>query len=345
MTMVVHCDVCTLPVPHSVCFLLKPCSHIACVKCFHQAIPVSYALRCPCAGCHQWVTSSVLMELADAPTMLNNKTCTDNGTAHTEPSRKATIDRTDHDKVTEIQEVSHFEPDEQMDPFRHWAMKKPQLYTGFIYVAYRMNDEEATFYKTNFKALNSTVFMDDASSDELVKIFARILHPLMFRRDFGDVNAKQHKSRPGDSTSVATTGYGYDKENIGTTYVIPPAKTQREQYLAMRCLYALSSGRVLTRQQQKEIEQFRQIDLERKAHACARFLTRELDCPYKKSSPVRKSLMEKFQKSSSSIAVHCSIDAFGCKDDIATADSDEAFQTCVLVVLLLSAVFMIGDGS
>jgi hypothetical protein len=278
------------------------------------------------------------MELVDPPNMLQKKTIAK--VTHTGSSRERKIDGTYQNKVIEIQEVSHFEPDEQMDPFRHWAMKKPQLYTGFLYVAYRMNDDEATFYKTNFKALNSTVFMDDSSSDELVKIFARILHPLMFRRNFLGVNAKH--SRPGATDCAVATGNGCDKENIHTTYVIPPAKTQRDQYLAMRCLYTLSSGRVLTRQEQKEIEQFSHIDLERKAHACARFLARELICTYKKSSTVRKNLLDKFHKSSSS-AVNCPVDAFEKKDDTATADSDDAFPTCVLVILLVSAVFMIAD--
>jgi hypothetical protein len=285
------------------------------------------------------------MELADPPNMLKKQEAsTANGISIIGPALKSKIDESHQNKLTEIQEVPHFEPDEQMDPFRHWAMKKPQLYTGFIYVAYRTNDEEATFYKTNFKALNSTMFMDDVSSDELVKILARILHPLMFRRDFWGDNAKKSKSQQGATTACAAIpGYGSGKENIGTTYVIPSAKIQRDQNLATRCLYALSSGRVLTREQQKKIEQFSRINLERKAYACARFLTRELVGPKMMSSTARKNLLEKFHKSTSSIAVHGPIDEWTKKDDIATVDLDEAFPTYLFVILLLSAVFMIGD--
>ncbi|MGK3746991.1 MAG: hypothetical protein ACI90V_013854 [Bacillariaceae sp.] len=57
--------------------------------------------------------------------------------------------------IREIQEVSHFEPDEQMDPFRHWAIKKPELYTGLVYVAYRFSDDEVSV--SNMIILASTI--------------------------------------------------------------------------------------------------------------------------------------------------------------------------------------------
>lgn len=329
--MVVSCDVCGLEARYSVCFLLKPCSHRACVKCFHEAVTASYALRCPCSDCHKWVTSSVLMELAGPANMVQT-------TAKVSIARSSTItsiEGTDENKLMEIQEVSHFEPDEQMDPFRHWAMKKPQLYTGFIYVSYRMKEDEAAFYKTNFKALNSTVFMDDSSSDELVKIFARILHPLLFRKDFLDTNAEHHRHG-----SITTARYDCEKENFPTAYVVPPPKTQRDQFLAMRCLYALCAGRVLSRQQQKEIEEGHHSYLERKAYACARFLARELIRTHKKSSTARESgrenLLGKFHKSSSA-------ELASAVDEDSTLASDDFFPTYVLVFLLLSAVLMMSD--
>jgi hypothetical protein len=334
--MVICCDVCSLPIPYSVCFFLKPCYHAMCVRCFHEAVPASYALKCPCNDCHKWVTSSVLVELSHTSPVLQT---TAKATDTIMRPRKTSMDGAHQDSVIEIQEVTHFEPDEQMDPFRHWAVKKPQLYTGFIYVSYRVKDDEATFYKANFKALNSTVFMDDSSSDELVKIFARILHPLMFRKNFMGGNVKYSRPR---TTASATKKSDFDKANILTSmYVIPCAKIQRDQYLAVRCLYALSSGRFLTREQRKEIGEGDHVNLERKARACAKFLSRELMRTYEKASTARKNLMEKFHNSSSSTA-ELSF-PIGRNDDGSIAESDDSFPTIVLFFFILSAVLMIAD--
>lgn len=249
--MATKCHVCRTACSYRVCFVLKPCNHVACIKCFHQFVPASFALQCPCSGCQEWVQSSVLLEVnSDQKDPENKAPASTIETGH------------EHDpQSTFVQEVIHFEPDEQMDPFRHWAMKKPDLYSGFIYAAFRCNDEEASFYKTNFKAANSTVFLDDDSSDDLIKIFARVLHPLLFRKDF----AKHHDR---DATSCSPKMYD-----------LPPHGDHERQDLALRSLYALSSGRVMSPNEQQQIscgslESHSKI--KQKAVECAKNLAKEL---------------------------------------------------------------------
>ena len=115
--------------------------------------------------------------------------------------------------------------------------------------------------------------MDDNSSDEMVKIFARILYPLLFRRDFSS------STKEGMPSSA--------KQSSGS-YVIPPAISdlQNRQYLAMRCMYALSSGCVLTRKEQEEILGSSMDDnLERVEgkDSSTKILAKELMVAYKKS--------------------------------------------------------------
>ena len=267
----ITCDVCGLGIAYPVCFQLNPCSCRACVRCFHQLVPAKVFNRCPSSGCSGWITSSTLLEIEgtrDRPALLqkpsvdagrdrdrrpptddghdgdndggggddsaSSKTVTDSGSETETPSRPH-----NSSLLREVQEVPHFQPDEQMDPFRHWAIEKPSLYTGFLYVAYRSSKSEATFYKSNFRAFDSSVFMDDNSTDEMVKIFARILHPLMFQRKGGD-GGETSPSRiedPDDAPPESCNGCH---------------RRQDRQHLAMRCLYALSSGRVLTRAEQEE---------------------------------------------------------------------------------------------
>jgi hypothetical protein len=115
--------------------------------------------------------------------------------------------------------------------------------------------------------------MDDNSSDEMVKIFARILHPLLFRRDFS--------SSMKEGTSLSA------KQSSGS-YIIPPAisNLQNRQYLAMRCMYALSSGCVLTRKEQEEIlggSTDDNSDRDEGMDGSAKILAKELMVAYKKS--------------------------------------------------------------
>jgi hypothetical protein len=185
-----------------------------------------------------------------------------------------------------------------MDPFRHWSIKKPNLYTGFLYVAYRSSENDATFYKSNFKAFDTSVFMDDNSTDEMVKIFARILHPLLFqqRRDNGS-------SRP-------TTGGGAELQTPPPRLVDPDSNSHQQhspqgscqskhyrrqdrQHLAMRCMYALSSGRILTRSEQEEKFGGTTKNLKRRDNQTAPFLAtqrlaRELRKAYQTSCLARK---------------------------------------------------------
>lgn len=257
----VTCDVCRSGIGYPVCFQLNPCLHKACVKCFHEFVPAGVFDRCPCSGCREIVASSTLLELTE--TVRRSKTHTRAGTdpivrsssddsdniASLKENRSDAPAKTDTARIPPppvstgngllraVQEVPHFRPDEQMDPFRHWAIEKPSLYTGFLYVAYRSKEDEATFYKSSFKAFDSSVFMDDNSTDELVKIFARILHPLLFptrRGSFSDESDGERKR----NVFFGSTGEHY--------------RRQDRQHLAMRCLYAMSSGRVLTRAEQEE---------------------------------------------------------------------------------------------
>jgi len=146
-----------------------------------------------------------------------------------------------------------------MDPFRHWSIKKPDLYTGLIYVAYRSSETEATFYKSNFKAFDTSVFMDDNSTDEMVKIFARVLHPLLFqqRRDNGAGSPRPTTGGAEPQTPppcLATPDKNIRHHHPSTQDSCPSEHYHRQdrQHLAMRCLYALSSGRILTRSEQEE---------------------------------------------------------------------------------------------
>jgi len=310
----VTCDICKARIVYPIYFLLKPCSHTACVKCFHEMVPAKVFSRCPCSDCHEWITSSILLEITNdeyidsisskSPSQRLSQTGSTStnvptiaSDASTRFSTTSNISKSGHSfdtSVREVQEVQHFEPDEQMDPFRHWALKKPKLYTGFLYVAYRFSDEEATFYKSNFKAVDSSVFIDDNSSDELVKIFARILHPLLFRRDFS-CSVKERTSSMKESSN----------------YIIPPAiiDQQDRQYLAMRCMYALSSGCVLTREEQEKIlgDNIANCDRDEGGIDSTKFLAKELMVAYQKScctSSLSLSLKNNKQRTSSSINTH-----------------------------------------
>lgn len=189
-----------------------------------------------------------------------------------------------NEAMTPVQEVIHFEPDEQMDPFRHWAMKKPDLYSGFLYVAFRCNDEDASFYRANFKAADSTVFMDDNSSDDLVKIFARVLHPLLFRKDYFN-EPKEEK----DGIMVSSS-------RPSSEYVLPSSRQQEQQQLALRSLYALSSGRLMSSEEQKEVSGASLAShesIKRKAIECAKDLAKELLLSRKKKTKDRDSMTAK----------------------------------------------------
>jgi hypothetical protein len=247
--MELECNVCRLSCSHKICFVLKPCNHVMCVKCFHQSVPASYAMQCPCPGCQRWVETSTLFEMNDRVKSEENEA---------QPDK-------DPDFLTQmrsVQEVSHFEPDEQMDPFRHWAIKKPDLYNGFIYVAFRYNNEEASFYRANFKATNSTVVLDDNSSDDLVKIFARVLHPLLFHKNF-----------------VKNEGNDLPSEHSSPEGSIPTQHHQRHQQLALTSLYALSSGRVMTLEELAEVAGGSLLchkTMKQKAIECAKSLAKKL---------------------------------------------------------------------
>lgn len=248
------CDICRRDITYPICFQLNPCSHKACVKCFHEFVPARIFNRCPCSNCSQWVSSSTLLEVrrkelnpdsSNTPKGNQNTTAErdgtrDNNSSNTNNTRKPKSKPVGN-QIREVQEVPHFQPDEQMDPFRHWAIKKPKLYTGFIYVAYRFSEDEATFYKSNFKAVDSDVFMDNNSTDEMVKIFARILHPLLFRRDFSSNLAEGQQQ------------HSNDRETHQPLFLCGDQRHQQDrQHLAMRCMYALSSGCVLTQKEQEE---------------------------------------------------------------------------------------------
>ena len=179
----VTCDICTAGIVYPIYFLLKPCSHTACVKCFHEMVPAKIFLRCPCSGCCESITSSTLLEITS--TECNNSrisskwsSSSSSSSSYQPPSLDSTnVTSSDADasnssssssnnspkagklhsfeNIRAIQEVLHFEPDEQMDPFRHWAIKKPELYTGFMYVAYRFSDDEVSV--SNLVILASTI--------------------------------------------------------------------------------------------------------------------------------------------------------------------------------------------
>lgn len=251
------CDVCQAACSHQICFVLKPCNHVTCIKCFHQALPASYAMQCPCSECQKWIESSALFEVShdlvpdeDNPVSVGTETALE--LLQTSPP---------------IQEVIHFEPDEQMDPFRHWAMKKPDLYSGFIYVSFRCNDEEASFYRSNFRASNSTVFIDDDSSEELVKIFARVLHPLLFRKDF--VNHQHHEGMASDTRS----------QDSCTEESCPFPSDKERRQLALKSIYALSSGKVMSDKEEDVMscdKLWSHNNIKQKAIECAKDLAKEL---------------------------------------------------------------------
>ncbi len=269
----VTCDVCRSGIKYPICFQLNPCQHRACVRCFHQFLPVGVFHRCPCKDCHEWIASSTLLELKgmietkSSPRTPSTKRNPQNAGATTFLQDGRTQRQEDPSYLRQIQEVPHFQPDEQMDPFRHWAIHKPSLYTGLIYVAYRSSQDQATFYKSGFKAYDSTVFMDNDSSDELVKIFARILHPLLFQESRRDKNSAS-KSKAGEPSPPSSSSpspppprlldpiFHHDKKDdrhAADTRLDDHYYDRKDrQHLAMRCMYALTSGRVLTRAEQEE---------------------------------------------------------------------------------------------
>ena len=268
----VTCDVCRSDIGYKICFQLNPCSHRACVRCFHEIVPAAVFSRCPCLDCRQWISSSTLLEIsgAECQSLLSQNSTTDPSIHEAVRNDSVSNERKCSEKPSQpptntatviraVQEVPHFQPDEQMDPFRHWTMKKPNLYTGFLYVAYRSSKNEASFYKSNFRAFDSTVFMDDNSTDEMVKIFARILHPLLFQRrqhHGHDSSSSQNDEEEGHSSPARLEDPFGDSGD--RTLRTPPHeidnhyRRQDRQHLAMRCMYALSSGRVLTRAEQEE---------------------------------------------------------------------------------------------
>jgi hypothetical protein len=319
---------------------LKPCNHIVCVKCFHQEVPASYSLQCPCSNCQEWISSSILLEL---------------GTASNIPSASPT---TNGIITKPVQEVIHFEPDEQMDPFRYWAIKKPHLYSGFIYAAFRQSNDEASFYKASFKTLNSTVYMDDTSKDDLVKIFARILYPLLFHKNFQEQHA----------TSNINKTVSQIDDDI-STYNIPPGPPSGlhgRQEFALRCLFALSSGRIMSEEEQNDISTDQnktnsQKKLKEKAIYCAKSIAKEL-LPTKttaaqKSKPT-ESNPERDRRSSPAYSgtqlqenarSHINMDSTpfpSLKEKGAVDDKDDDSENNIPIILgflLLSAVLIISN--
>lgn len=253
----VICDVCGSGIRYPICFQLNPCQHRACARCFHQFLPAGVFHRCPCKDCHEWIASSTLLELHQGSSAAEPTTPTKHRTDEGIPLlRRRNL--ADASLLRQVQEVPHFQPDEQMDPFRYWAIQKPSLYTGLIYVAYRSTKDQATFYKSSFQAYDSTVFMDDESSDEMVKIFARILHPLLFQQK-GNKTPKPNRGETSSSSPPQSPPPRLsDPVHRKTTSYLPDSllcdhyDRKDRQHLAMRCMYALSSGRILTRQEQEE---------------------------------------------------------------------------------------------
>ena len=336
----IQCNGCFCPILYPIAFQLKPCNHIVCVKCFHQEVPASYCLQCPCFNCQQWISSSVLLEVTT-----NNHS-------------SATSSPPSNDCITTkpVQEVIHFEPDEQMDPFRFWAIKKPHLYSGLIYVAFRNSSDEASFYKVNFKTLNSTVYMDDTSKDDLVKIFARILYPLLFHKNF------QQQPNATSSNNNSNTLSQIDDDDDISKYNIPPApsKLHSRQEFALRCLYALSSGRIMSQEEQNDISPDQnntnnsQKKLKEKAIHCAKSLAKEL-LPTKTTAKgqKKKSTMSNPERNDKSpptqSATHAHIDMDSTfpvlKEEYAVDENDnpENNISIILGFLLLSAVLIISN--
>ena len=333
--MPIQCNGCLCPILYPIAFQLKPCNHMVCVKCFHQEVPASYSLQCPCFNCQNWISSSVLLEV----------TTNNHFPATSSPPINECI------TTKPVQEVIHFEPDEQMDPFRFWAIKKPHLYSGLIYVAFRNTSDEASFYKANFKTLNSTVYIDDTSKDDLVKIFARIFYPLLFHKNF--------QQQPNATSSSNNNNTLDDVSN----YNIPPAssKLHSRHEFALRCLYALSSGRIMSQEEQNDISTDQnntnnsQRKLKEKAIHCAKSLAKEL-LPTKRSGTTHKnkstkSNPERDDKSSptqsATHASHIEMDSMVpmLKEKYAVDENDnpENSLSIILGFLLLSAVLIISN--
>jgi hypothetical protein len=201
------------PKTTAIAFLFQPCSHMTCVCCFHEIVSTSCPLRCPSPGCRQWVKSSKLIEIRRSsipgPQQKLMKTLCD------PPQVLETIH--------EIQEVTAYTPDEQLDPFRFWALHEPPIHSAMVYVCYRSTEGEATFYNSFFNLSDNQVRnqqrqkanIDNDSAEELVKIFARIFHPLLFRSFRQRCNMTESRGQQ-----------------------------HHDRILALRCLHALASGRV-----------------------------------------------------------------------------------------------------
>jgi hypothetical protein len=172
---------------------LWPCKHTLCLRCFHKYGSPKVLFHCPSASCVQHVASSVF-----------------EGEEVTHPSPNEDI---------------KYNPDAHLDPVRHWIVEGAQDNTGIVYSIFKNAEGGATTYLVKYSLCMAVPMLDAQSRENVVKMFARVFHPLLFNEERLDKEAglpNMDESSQQEFTELAF----------------------REKSLALPCLHALSTGEV-----------------------------------------------------------------------------------------------------
>ena len=120
--------------------------------------------------------------------------------------------------------MKHWQPSKIVDSLRIWR-DKATIGKGLIAFAYKTGDDEGPIYNLSFNLQNG---INEECRETCVKLFARILHPLLFKGDISDKEAGLPD--PYQSEMPMFMGLAFKDES-----------------LAYLCLYALSTGKVMSR--------------------------------------------------------------------------------------------------
>jgi hypothetical protein len=177
---------------------LHACGHMLCGMCYHfHETPEAY-LVCPSVGCDQQVLSSSLLRVK-----YNN-------------ANRRSVQRS--------APLKHWRPSKRLDSLRIWR-DEATVGKGVIAVAYKTGQNKGPIYNMSFDLEKG---INEECRETCVKLFARILHPLLFKDDISDKEA----GLPDPDQCEMTTFLGL---------------AFKDESLAFLCLYALSTGKVMSR--------------------------------------------------------------------------------------------------
>jgi hypothetical protein len=198
-TMVFICVSCEVTDVESNFFVeAHPCGHMMCMVCFHLLESTTPYLVCPREDCGQRVLSSSLLRVEYTNSFVRS------------------VQRTAPEQ--------HWQPHELLDPLRIWR-DTATVGRGVIAVGYKTSANRGPIYNLPFDLENG---ISEEHRETTVKLFARILHPLLFKDDISD---KEAGLPDPDQCEMASF--------LGLAF--------KDESLAFLCLYALSTGKVMSR--------------------------------------------------------------------------------------------------